>query len=250
MNATAQSKEMRRRRVEALRECQGQLQPIRHAFDELTISFNNRTNKGVDLTRFLDLVWPVGFEWRAYDGSDTGRLISVEKIDEIIGALSQLSAMLWRPKGYRHLVEELGGPPAGEVNSLRGVIVTTWIGARNAVAAFRPDAAVDSWCYLSFWEDLVNEALELATRMRDLSFEVHYQSLTRLRAMFAHLAWLVVVGVAVPLVALTFPALPASRSGLALVAVGGMLAVLAGSLVLLYRWTTERRLHDEGRLPT
>ena len=54
--------------------------------------------------------------------------------------------------------------------------------------------------------------------------------------------------VAVPLIALAFPTGRPSRAGLAAVAVGGMLAVLASTLILLYRWITQRRLHDEGRL--
>ena len=66
--------------------------------------------------------------------------------------------------------------------------------------------------------------------------------------MFVHLAWLVVIGVAVPLVSLTFPTLEGSKSGLLLVAVGGLLLVLASTLVMLYHWMTNRRLDDEGRL--
>ncbi len=249
MSATAQSKELRRRRVDALRECQRELQPVRRAFDMLEIDFNNRASKGEHLPRFLDCVHRVGFEWSVYDGSDTGgRLIGVQKIGDIVDALEELSGTLTRPKHYRHLVEELGGVPAAQVTSLHGVVLATWPGVMNAVERIRPAAAaMGSWQYLSFWEDLINDTLELATRARGLSIEVHHQNLTRLRAMFAHLAWLIVVGVAVPLLALAFPG-SASRAGLAMVAVGGMLAVLASTLILLYRWITQRRLHDEGRL--
>ena len=240
MSATAQTKELRRRRVEALRECQRELQPIRRAFDMLETNFNNRTNKGEHLTRFLECVHRVGFEWSVYDGSDTGgRLIGVQKISDIVDALEQLSGTLTRPKHYRYLVEELGGGPAAGVTSLHDVVLATWPGVMNAVERIRPEAAATgSWQSLSFWEDLINDTLELASRARELSIEIHHQNLTRLRAMFAHLAWLIVVGVAVPLVALAFPAIPASKRGLTLVAVGGMLTVLGSTLVLLYRWIT------------
>lgn len=248
MNATAQSKELRRRRVDALRECQKQLQPIRRAFDMLAISFNDRRSKGKHLKSFLDHVWRVGFEWHEHDGSDTGgRLISVEKISDIVDALEQLSGTLWRAKHYRYLVEELGGPPAADVHTLEGVVLTHWVGVKNALNAFRPQTD-DSWQRLSYWEDVINDTLELATRARQLSIEVHFHNPTRLRAMFAHLAWLIVVGVAVPLVTLAFPESRTSKAGFAMVAVGGMLGVLASTLWLLYRWITERRLHDEGRL--
>jgi Cu/Ag efflux pump CusA len=120
---------------------------------------------------------------------------------------------------------------------------------KYAVDRIRPEAAsIGSWQYLSFWEELINDTLELATRTQGLSIEVHHQNLTRLRAMFAHLTWLIIVGVAVPLLALAFPLGRAARGGLAIVAVGGMIAVLASTLILLYRWITQLRLHHEGRL--
>lgn len=247
MNATAQSKELRRRRVDALRKCQGELQPVRRAFDRLYISFNDRLVNGEHLQAFLDRVWRVGFEWILYDGSDTsGRLFSVEKIGDIVAALEELSGTLSRPKHYRHLVEELGGPRAADVHTLEGVVLTRWPGVKNALAEIRP-LSDDSWRTLSFWEDFINESLKLATRAQELSIEVHYQDLTRLRAMFAHLVWLVVAGVAVPLAGLAFPSHQVQQ-GLALVAVVGMLSVLASTLWLLYRWITEQRLHNEGRL--
>jgi hypothetical protein len=231
MTATAQAKELRRRRVDALRECQKELQPVRRAFDMLEIGFHKRPNKGEHLTRFLERVHWIGFEWNVYDGSDTGgRLMRVEKLNDIVDALEELSGTLTRPKHYRFLVEELGGGVATDVSSLHGVVLTTWQGVMNAVDSIRPDAvASGSWQYLSFWEDLINDTLELASRARGLSVEVHYQNLTRLRAMFAHLAWLVVVGVAVPLVAVAFTTSPRVKAGLAMVAVGGMLMLLASS---------------------
>src|SRR5258706_11876993 len=153
MSATAQTKELRRRRVDALRECQRELQPIRRAVDMLEIDFNNRASKGEHLPRFLDCVHRVGFEWSVYDGSDTGgRLIGVQKIGDIVDALEELSGTLTRPKHYRHLVEELGGVPAAQVTSLHGVVLATWPGVMNAVERIRPTAAaMGSWQYLSFW---------------------------------------------------------------------------------------------------
>ncbi len=111
-------------------------------------------------------------------------------------------------------------------------------------------AITGEWRYLSFWDDLINQALEMASRTMELSIEVHHQSFTRLRAMFAHLTWLVIVGVAVPLIALASPFSDGWKRGLAGLAIGGMLTVMGSSLVLLYRWITQRRLHDEGRLET
>jgi len=245
INAQADAKGLRRKRVDALRECQRELEPIRQAFDALLIDFNNRTAKGADLKRFLDCVCRVG--GFTFGGSGPGgNLIDVKRIDDIVDALEQLSGTLSRPKHYRHLVEQLGGGPAEDITSLRGVIVARWQGVANAVAKVRPEAATDdNWKYLSFWEDLVEHALELATRTRRLAIRVHFEDVTRLRAMFAHLAWLVAVAVAAPLVGLGFIGNTEAKAGLAAVAIVGMLMILASSLILLYRWATQR-LHDEG----
>ena len=79
-----------------------------------------------------------------------------------------------------------------------------------------------------------------------LSLEAHEHNPTKLRIMFAHLVWLTLVGVGVPLVALTFPAL--QGPGLLMVATVGLLVVLVSTLVTIYKWITERRLYDEGTL--
>ncbi len=248
MNATSQSKELRRRRVDELRECQKQLQPIQRAFDSLVVDLQNREPKGEALSYFVDQLRRVSDGWYEYgEVYGHGKLIAVDKILDIKNALERLSGMLGRPKHFRHLVHELSGRPASEVNSLEGVVLTQWDGVKYALGRFRPQTD-NVWKTLSFWEDLINETLELVVRTAKLSVEVHYHNLTQVRVMFAHLAWLMVVGVGVPLVTLTFPALQRHKAGLLMVAVGGLLLVLTSSLVMLYRWIVQRRLHDEGTL--
>lgn len=264
MNATSQTKELRRRRVEELRACQKELQPIQRTFDQLVMGIQNKSAPefdaksaalraevwpvGKSLERFLGNLRCVGRDWYAhgeYYGGD--KLISVEQIGEVEGALEDMSGELDSRKRFMYLVEDLTGTPAGSVYNLDGVRLTDWGGVEFALNRFRPQSD-DSWQLLSFWEDFINEAHRLAVRTLRLAREVYYHEPMQLRVMFAHLAWLTVVGVAVPLVAVTFPSIQSYRPGLLLVAVGGLLLVLASSLVVLYRWMTQRRLHDEGRL--
>jgi hypothetical protein len=265
MNATSQTKELRRRRVDELRACQKELQPIQRAFDALVMGVQNKRAPTFDaksaaqraaadlpvgkiLERFLENLRRVGREWYTHgEYSEGDKLISVEQVDQIESALAQMSGMLDRRKSFMYLVEDLTGTPAGDVYTLDGVLLTEWGGVKYALDRFRPQSD-DSWQLLPFWEDLINETHRLAVRTLRLAVEVYYHNPTQLRLMFAHLAWLTVVGVAVPLVAVTFPGLERYKPGLLIVAVGGLLLIIGSTLVTLYRWITQRRLHDEGKL--
>jgi hypothetical protein len=213
----------------------------------LDVSFNNKLDMGPETKRFRGHIRRVAEGRFEYDEQLTGgRLVSVGRMTDINDALEQLSGMFTDSKYYRGLVAELSGIPASEVFTLKGVTLTTWKGVQHALSRVRPQVD-ESWRSLSFWDDFINETLKLVTRTLGLSIEVHYHNPTRLRAMFAHLAWLTVVGVALPLLALALP-VGDSKRGLSMVGVGGLLGVLLSSLWLLYGWITERRLHDEGKL--
>lgn len=265
MNATSQTKELRRRRVDELRASQEALQPIQRAFDALAMSLANRPRPtfdansaalraragwgvGKSLEHFMHNLGRVTSGWNTHgEYFGGGKLITVEQIAEVERALSDMSGVLLRRKHFMYLVEDLTGTPAGKVNTLDGVRLTYWGGVEYALNRFRPQTD-DSWQLVSFWEDLINETHQLAVRTLGLAVEVHYHNPTQLRVMFTHLAWLTVVGVGVPLAAVTFPVLGAHKPGLLMVGVGGLLLVLGSTLVMLYRWITQRRLHDEGRL--
>lgn len=261
MNATSQTKELRRRRVDDLRQCQKELQPIQRVFEQVMISLQNKPAPTFDekseklraeagyevgkaLEHFLKRIRLVGGGWYEYGEY---KLISVERIDTIEHALADLSGVLDRRKHFMYLVEDLTGTPAGDVYTLDGIRLTKWSGVKYALGRIRPQLD-DSWQLLSFWEDFINDAHRLADRTFRLAVEVHYHNPAQLRVMFVHLAWLTFVGVAVPLMTLTFPALRVHKPGLLLVAVGGLLLILASTLITLYRWITERKLDDEGRL--
>lgn len=265
MAATSQTKELRRRRVDDLRQCQEELQPVQRAFQALMNDLQNRPKPAFDaksaalraganwhvgksLERFIDNIRRVALGWHEHgEYFGGGRLITVEQIIDIERALSDMSGVLYRRKHFMYLVEDLTGTPAGDVHTLDGLWLTKWGGVKYALNRFRPQSD-DSWQLLSFWEDLIKETHQLAMRTLRIAVEVHYHNLTQLRVMFAHLAWLTVIGVGVPLMAVTFPTLEGHKPGLLMVAVGGLLLILASTLVTLYRWITQRRLHDEGRL--
>ena len=265
MNATSQVKELRRRRIDELRTCQVELQPIQRVFEQLLWDLQNRSTPAFDaksaalraragwevgksLEHFLGNIRCVAAGWNEHgEYFGGGKLISVEQAYNIEKAIGDMSGVLGRRKHFMYLVEDLTGAPAGEVYSLEGVPMTKWAGVKYALERIRPQTE-DSWRLLPFWEDFVNETHPLAVRTYQIAIEVYLHNPRQLRVMFAHLAWLTVVGVAVPLLAVALPSLNAHKPGLLLVAVGGLLLVLANTLVVLYFWITQRRLQDEGRL--
>lgn len=262
---TSRSKELRRRRVDELRANQERLQPIQRAFEALMYSLQNRPKPTFDadsvalrasagwhigrsLEGFLDHLRCVGRGWHIHgEYYGGGKLISVDQIGSIERALGEMSGVLGRRKHFMYLVEDLTGAPAGDVYSLDGVRLTESGGVKYALNRFRPQTD-DSWQLLSFWEDLINETHQLAVRTLRLAVEVHHHNPRQLVAMFFHLAWLIAVGVGVPLLSLALPIGHRLKAGLAAVGTGGLVLVLASTLVLLYRWITQRRLHDEGTL--
>jgi hypothetical protein len=170
--------------------------------------------------------------------------MTVEELVVLNDAASTVTATLDRSKWFRHLLKSMNYP---EGVAFFEVKLATAESVRHAVIGL-PHYDEAMWQTLEFWQLLFGEMELLTATMLSEAYELRHHNPVSIRTMFAHLTWLLALGVLVPLVALSLPESLPLRAGLTGVAVGGVLGVVASGLVLTYRWVTERPMEDEGQL--
>lgn len=159
-------------------------------------------------------------------------IIPENRIDQIWNIVSNIGGTLGRYKHYRHVLEELGLNPDAKFESIK--IVDDILGVRIHAEKLKPYPIL-AWDSLAFWEEQVNNAIDIVERMKANPIKIHPVVVSSFKLIFILLVCVLVFGTIIPIIisSLQFPKVFSYL--LSYLSIIGFIPTLITVLILIYR---------------
>lgn len=184
-------------------------------------------------TLFARDFYEVGKDYLEYRDYELKRnIIPENKIEQIWNSITNIGGTLARYKHYHHVIEELGLNPDAKFESIK--IVDDILGVRVHAEQLKPYPTL-AWDSLAFWEEQVNNAIDIVERMKANPIKTHPIVISSFKMIFILLVFVLVFGTIIPIIisSLNFPRTVSYLLGY--LCIIGFIPTLITVLILIYR---------------